>query len=81
MEQIVDTEQLPLSDKAIKFRAIAERRMTRLVRLIALLGNLSRRSSYDYTPAEIEQMFAALHAAVAAAEAKFSDKQMAFRFD
>jgi hypothetical protein len=81
MEQIVEREQLPLSVKAIKFRKIAEYRMGRLLRLIAQLGNLSRRSTYDYTEAEAEQMFAALRAAIEAAEEKFQDKQRAFRFD
>jgi hypothetical protein len=81
MEQIVEREQQPLSVKAIKFRKIAEYRMSRLVRLIAQLGNLSRRSTYDYTAGEIEQMFTALRAELDAAETKFSNRQMAFRFD
>jgi hypothetical protein len=81
MEQIVEREQQPLSVKAIKFRKIAEYRMSRLVRLIAQLGNLSRRSTYSYTPAEVAQMFAALHATLEATEEKFSDQQTSFRFD
>jgi hypothetical protein len=85
MEQIV-SDQLaarPLSDKAVKFRALAEYRVGRLVRLIAQLSNLSRRSTYDYTPAEAEQMFKALRGALDAAEAKFQGGQttMTFRFD
>jgi hypothetical protein len=81
MEQIVEREQLPLSVKAVKFRKIAEYRMGRLMRLIAQLGNLSRRSTYSYTAGEIEQMFTVLRAELDAAEEKFSDRQTSFRFD
>jgi hypothetical protein len=83
MEQLVIHEQQqPISDKAIKFRVLAEHRVTRLVRLIAQLGNLSRRTTYDYTPAETEQVFKALREALDAAEAKFRGKQSAaFRFE
>jgi hypothetical protein len=83
MEQIVDNaeQQRPLSVKAIKFRKIAEYRMSRLVRLIAQLSNLSRHSTYDYTAGEIEQMFTVLRAELDAAEEKFSNRQTSFRFD
>jgi hypothetical protein len=84
MEQVVSNEQQqqPISEKAIKFRVLAEHRVTRLVRLIGQLGNLSRRSTYDYTPAETEQMFRALRDALDALEAKFRGKQSAaFRFE
>jgi hypothetical protein len=77
-----EQQQQPISDKAIKFRVLAEHRVTRLVRLIGQLGNLSRRSTYDYTPAETEQMFKALREALDALEAKFQGKQSArFRFE
>jgi hypothetical protein len=83
MEQVISNEQQqPINEKAIKFRVLAEHRVSRLVRLIGQLGNLSRRSTYSYTAAETEQMFKFLRAALDGAEAKFADKQNgAFRFE
>jgi hypothetical protein len=81
MEQVVSSE-LQSSEKATKFRALAEYRVGRLVRLIAQLGNLSRRSTYWYTSVETDQMFKALRGALDAAEAKFREQQATtFRFD
>jgi hypothetical protein len=71
-----------VSDKAIKFRHLAERRMTKLLTGIQRLGNLSRRTTYAYSAPEIEQMFKTLRAGLDEAEAKFAEqKATVFRFD
>jgi hypothetical protein len=62
--------------KAIKFRSVAERRVSRALKSIRHIGNLSRRGSYDYTPEEVAQMFDAMRAELDATQARFaSDKQ------
>ena len=40
-----------------RFRRLASSRGDRLIREIALLGNLANRKNYDYTPDEVEQLF------------------------
>jgi hypothetical protein len=40
-----------------RFRRLAEARGDRLSREISLLGNLANRKNYDYTPAEVQQLF------------------------
>jgi hypothetical protein len=41
-----------------RFRRLASSRGARLLREIALLGNLANTKNYDYTPEEVEQLFA-----------------------
>src|SRR4051794_18967198 len=40
-----------------RFRRLAASRGDRLIREIALLGNLANRKNYDYTEDEVEQLF------------------------
>lgn len=40
-----------------RFRRLASSRGDRLIREIALLGNLSNRKNYDYSPEEVEALF------------------------
>lgn len=40
-----------------RFRRLASSRGDRLIREISLLGNLSNRKNYDYSPAEVEALF------------------------
>jgi transcription elongation GreA/GreB family factor len=70
------------NEKADKFRTLGEKRVTKVLNAIRRIGNLSRRSTYAYTQAEIEQMFTTLRAELDAAEKKFADHQKAaFRFE
>jgi hypothetical protein len=61
-----------MNGKAVKFRSLAERRVSKAIRAIRLIGNLSRRGSFDYTDAEVEKMFQAIHAELDEALHKFS---------
>jgi hypothetical protein len=71
-----------VNDKAVKFRQLAESRVSVVVRKLKLIGNLSRRSSYAYTELEVEQMFAAMRTALDAAYEQFkADPQGGFRFE
>jgi hypothetical protein len=78
-------QQLVNDHKALKFREIAERRVNTIVKTLRLIGNLSRKHSYQYTDLEVDKMFGALRDAVDTTEAKFKDNpppvQPGFRFE
>jgi hypothetical protein len=59
------------ADKAAKFKTIAERRMSNLLRTLKHIGNLSNRSSYDYSSEQISKMLRTIRNEVDAIEAKF----------
>jgi hypothetical protein len=68
--------------KALKFRSLAEKRVTLAMKTIRRIGKLSRRSSYDYEPEQIDKMFAALRSEITAAELQFSsDQPLLFQLD
>jgi hypothetical protein len=68
--------------KALKFRSLAEKRVTLAMKTIRRIGKLSRRGSYEYEPEQIDKMFAALRSEIAAAELQFtSDQPLLFRLD
>ena len=70
--------------KAIKFRALAEKRVSQTLRDIERIGTLSGRA-YSYAPEQIEQMFKALRDQLDLAQARFalpSDRHPTlFRFE
>lgn len=78
MDQTINT-------KALKFRALAEKRVSTVIKTARRIGNLSRRQTYDYTPEQIEKMFTAMRVELDEAQAKFSpqDKRQGvlFRLD
>lgn len=46
-----------VESKNERFRRLAESRGNRLVREIEILGNLSNRKNYSYTPSEVQALF------------------------
>lgn len=74
-----------VNGKALKFRALAETRVSRVLGIIRRIGNLSRRGSYEYSDDQVEKMFDVMRAELDAAENKFKQKndtqQQNFRFD
>ena len=65
-------EQTITSPRSLKFRALAEHRVSSVIRTIRRIGTLSRRASYDYTPEQIAKMFVVMRAELDAAEQKFA---------
>ena len=55
-----------------RFERLATRRVNRVLDGIRLLGNLSNRSSYDYTDAEIQKIFSAIDLASKHAKSRFT---------
>lgn len=69
--------------KAAKFRELAEHRVSKTLIRIRQLGHLSRRTSYDYEPDQVEKMFKALRDEIAIVESRFNQhksEQPSFTF-
>ena len=54
-----------------KFVQLAEARVNKTLKDIQLIGNLSKRSNYDYTDEDVERIFKALSQEVAACKKRF----------
>lgn len=60
------------ADKAAKFRELATRRVSKIVKGIRQIGNLSSRGNYEYTPTQVSKIFQAMRDEMSAAEERFS---------
>lgn len=54
-----------------KFRRLANMRVNNTLKQIELVGNLSNKSSYEYTGEEIRKIFQELETAIKANKARF----------
>lgn len=74
-----------MRDRRERFIALAEARTDRALSAIRLLGNLSNRSNYEYTDADVAQIFRALESEVKAVKSRFADasagRERSFRLD
>lgn len=61
--------------KRDKFILLAEARVNRALKDIQLIGNLSNRSAYEFSDADIRKVFAALQKGLETARARFSKHQ------
>lgn len=57
--------------KRDRFVRLAEKRVTRAVEAIRLVGNLSERSNYRYTPEEARVLLSALEHELSATKSRF----------
>jgi ABC-type Fe3+-hydroxamate transport system substrate-binding protein len=71
MEIVMDTETKSVRNKRKKFEDIAVRRVNRVIKEIRLIGNLSNRSSYDYSEEDVKKIVKALQREVDAVKARF----------
>lgn len=60
-----------MQSKNEKFVSLAEARVNKLIKSIKLIGNLSNKSTYAYSDAEVKQMFKAIQEELDAAKKKF----------
>jgi len=58
-------------DKQSKFVEIAEKRVTRLLRDIRLIGNLSNRNNYSYEAEDVAKIFGAIEAELKTSRKRF----------
>ena len=70
------------SNRRAKFKEIGERRVSRAIEAIRLVGNLANKSNYDYTDDDVKQLTRALQDALQNVKAKFSGsaKKKNFKF-
>lgn len=69
-------------DKKANFVRIAEARTNKIIESIALLGNLSNSSYYEYSPDQIDAMFSAIQEELDNQRKRFADsgpKKIKFR--
>ena len=66
-----------------RFKRLAEARVTKVIKDVRLIGNLSNRNNYIYSASDVEKIFKALDRELKAARAKFeggkSDDGASFR--
>lgn len=58
-------------DPSARFRRLAENRVRRTIRDLRLIGNLSNRSNYAYTPEEVDKIFRTLERELRLTKARF----------
>ena len=58
-----------------KFVRLATKRVSNAMKAMQLIGNLSNRSNYDYTDADVQKIFKALHDELGASKKKFEMAQ------
>ena len=56
-----------------RFQRLAEQRVNAILDKLRLLGQLSNRSNYEYTDAEVESIFKAIQKNINATKAKFRE--------
>ncbi len=54
-----------------KFVRLANKRVSSALKAIQLIGNLSNRSNYDYTEADVQKIFKALQEELSSSRKKF----------
>ncbi len=46
--------------KDVRFRRVVEKRVNKILAMLKLLGNCSHKGNYEYTPEQVEAIFAAI---------------------
>jgi hypothetical protein len=63
-----------MSEKKMKFRELAEKRVNNTLKSIQLIGNLSNTRAYDYDEEDVKKIFKILKEEISIAESKFKSK-------
>jgi hypothetical protein len=58
-----------------KFVRLATKRVSNALKAMQLIGNLSNRSNYDYTEADVQKIFKALQEELSSSKKKFDAAQ------
>lgn len=62
-----------METKYDKFKRLAENRTNKIIDMIRLLGNLSSKSTYEYSEKDICKIFSSIEKELKIAKVKFSD--------
>ena len=60
------------SEKRERFERVASNRVQKVIDFLALIGNCANRNNYEYTEADVEEMFAEMSKALKAARDEYS---------
>lgn len=63
--------------KREKFSKLAESRVSKALKELQLIGNLSNRSAYEYDDEDVKQIFKALQKALDSAKSRFTEPGVA----
>jgi hypothetical protein len=63
-----------MRDKRNKFIILAERRVTKAIHAIRLVGNLGNRTHYEYTDVDVKQIISTLDSEIRALRTRFRDE-------
>lgn len=69
-----------VNKKSENFKRLAEARTNKVINGIALIGNLSNTSHYEYTDEQVESMFAAIQSEIEVQKERFSQKPSKKKF-
>lgn len=61
-----------MSDKRAKFVELAEKRVTRAIKDIRLIGNLSNKNNYAYADTDVQKIISAMEQEIKSLKIKFS---------
>ena len=63
-----------MNEKKMKFRQLAEKRVSNALKQIQLIGNLANTRAYEYEEEEVRKIFKSLKEEISIAETKFKCK-------
>jgi len=69
-----ETKEKPQETNRERFLRLANLRVSRTLKRLRLVGNLSNKSIYEATPEEVDQIFATIQQAVDKAKDRFAEK-------
>ncbi len=64
-----------MESRSDRFKRLATKRTNNILNLVRLLGNLSNKSTYDYSDEDINKIFSAIENQLRIAKAKFSSSK------
>lgn len=64
-----------------RFSRLAVKRVNNALKCIQLIGNLSTKPTYDYSPADVNKIFDALTEEIRKSKARFSSKSGKTKFE
>lgn len=64
-----------MNNKEKKFKALAESRTRKALKMIKLVGNLANRSHYDFQKSEADKIIKALRNEITSIESRFRSKK------
>ena len=66
--------------KSLNFKRLVEKRVTKLLECLRLIGNLSNKNNYDYSDQEIDKIFKTIQNFVDEAKGKFKKNNKTINF-